>query len=141
MTYQEWIDLYFPTAESAFGKCDVATLAMVAAFPELRRVRGHYECPIWGRRAHWWCVSPKGEIFDPTARQFPSLGLAGEYEEADGGTLVQVGVCMDCGKPIRIPLAEAEQGWRGEYFCSKECENATLAYLNGATFGFGCLTP
>lgn len=40
---------------------------MVEAFPELKRVRGHYHCP-WLSKAqpHWWCVDPDGNIVDPT---------------------------------------------------------------------------
>jgi hypothetical protein len=130
MTYQEWVNQNYPTPEKAYGECEEATSLMAEAFPELRRVKGHFICPDWGKRAHWWCVDPQGNIVDPTAAQFPFWGFAGDYEEALPDTLVQVGVCMDCGSPIEIPLSEAEKGARGPTFCSQACERATLAYLS-----------
>lgn len=133
MTYQQWIDQNYPTAVQAYGACASATLAMVGVFPELRQVKGHYLCPIWGQRAHWWCVTPDGKIVDPTAKQFPSQGTMGEYEEARPGTLIQVGVCMNCGDPIQMIMAEAESGVTPPTFCSDACEKTTLAYLNGGS--------
>lgn len=84
--------------------CGSATEDMVATFPELRRVRGHY-----GYHTHWWCVTPDGEIVDPTAKQFPP-GL--EYKEYTGPD--PVGKCMWCGELV----------WNYDYgssACSKDC--------------------
>ena len=129
--YRNWIEVFYPTEKQAYANCLSATQEMVEEFPELRRVRGHYDCPIWGERAHWWCVDPDGSIVDPTAVQFPSRGaFAASYHEAQRKTLVQVGVCMNCGEPIRVTLEAAENGDQGSTFCSDACENRTLAYLN-----------
>lgn len=97
---------------------------MAEAFPELRQVKGHIYDTFWGKRAHWWCVAPEGEIVDPTATQFPALE---RYEEYRAGDKVCVGVCMDCGTKLwadpTIPYDSR--------FCSKRCEDATINYLNG----------
>lgn len=90
--YRQWIANHQPTDPR--GQCANMTLAMAEAFPELRRVRGHYVCPFDGRRPHWWMVSPSGEIIDPTAEQFASCGL-GEYEEYVGPE--PKGHCLNCG--------------------------------------------
>lgn len=94
------------------GKCKVMSEALVAADPTLTLVRGHYYCPWWGERQHWWCVRPDGEIVDPTKDQFPSKGL-GEYVPFDG--MVQ---CAECGKE----MTEEEASFYGRYpFCSNRC--------------------
>jgi hypothetical protein len=118
--YAAWIDATYPTRESAYGQCDEATARMVAAFPELKRVRGHYHCILWGERAHWWCVSPEGDIVDPTARQFPSRG--GHYEPWQEGEPEPTGMCPECGGLC----------YEGASVCSDECGRAYTAYLNSA---------
>jgi hypothetical protein len=90
---------------------------MVAVFPELRRVRGHYYCPIWGERAHWWLVAPDGLIVDPTAAQFPSLG-GGEYVEWEEGREEPTGICPQCGDHV----------YGGGTCCSEDCHRAYVAY-------------
>ena len=43
--YQAWAAVHVgTTAEDCYGRCEWATLAMQAAFPEMTRVRGHYYC-------------------------------------------------------------------------------------------------
>lgn len=96
MSYHSWIEKHYPTPESAYGKCAEATTAMLAAFPELRRVRGHYYCMIWGERAHWWLVTSDGQVVDPTAAQFPSGGR-GVYEPWTEGADESTGKCPNCG--------------------------------------------
>lgn len=118
--YQAWIDANVPNKEAAYGKCAEVTLAMQSAFPELRRVRGFYHCPIWGRRTHWW-LQDGDEIVDPTSKQHPSNGI-GQYQEVKDETEIPTGVCADCGEPV----------YNGDYFCSNECELKTVAYLNTA---------
>ena len=78
------------------GTCAKATQDLVAKFPDLRRVRGHYYCQYWGEREHWWCVAPDGTIVDPTASQFPSLG-GGKYIEWQEGEEEPIGRCINCG--------------------------------------------
>ena len=70
-----WIATWL-AANDPYGACRAACDAMLLAFPELRLVRGHYLCPLWGDREHWWLVDPGGAIVDPTAAQFPTRGHA-----------------------------------------------------------------
>ena len=80
-----------------YGDCADVTRNMVAKDPSLTRVRGFYHCPQWGRRAHWWLKDATGRVLDPTAAQFPSMGL-GSYEEYDAlKHPTPVGRCMQCG--------------------------------------------
>lgn len=115
--YQDWItDL----GSNLFGRCRGVTKEMVEAFPELRRVRGHYHCPIWGKRAHWWCVAPDGSIVDPTVSQFPSRGI-GEYVLLDETAPIPTGKCPDCGEYVY-----------GTTFCNDSCERRTAEYLRSS---------
>lgn len=118
--YQSWIEAHYPTQESAYGHCDDATLAMQAAFPELRRIRGHYYCFTWGPRTHWWLITEAGEIIDPTAIQFPSEGH-GEYEPWLEGAEEPSGKCPECGGYV----------YGGGTVCSEACARAYGAYLMG----------
>lgn len=123
-TYGEWIERYVSAQPDRFvrGKCDAATRAMVAEFPELRRACG-FAHTTWGADQHWWCVTPDGRVVDPTVSQFPMV----TYEEIDpvaDRDLIPTGVCMDCGDSV---FAHAT-------FCSEPCEARTRAYLLG-----GCL--
>jgi hypothetical protein len=112
--YQQWIAAHQPTDPR--GKCVDTTKAMAEAFPELRRVRGHYLCPFDGRRAHWWLVTPEGRIIDPTVEQFASCGM-GDYEEYVGPE--PTGHCLNCGALL----------YSSEGFCNAECAMETAEYL------------
>jgi hypothetical protein len=79
--YAKWIAENRPA--DPWGQCEALTRLMATAFPELRRVRGHYGCPVQGRLPHWWMVTLDGQIVDPTQDQFASKG-AGSYEEYEG---------------------------------------------------------
>jgi len=116
--YSDWIQNNYP--DGGYGKCSEATQNMVEFFPELRRVRGHYYCSSWGERAHWWCEvwnekEIKLEIVDPTANQFPSMGL-GHYEEWGDYQEEPTGKCMNCG----------DYCYENRYFCSKGCEATVM---------------
>lgn len=100
-----------------YGKCAEVTQAMAAAFPELKRVRGHYYCLIWGERSHWWLVAPDGSIVDPTAAQFPTKGN-GEYVEWTEGDEEPTGKCANCGGYVY-----------GGTVCSSACYSAMVDYL------------
>jgi len=113
--YSSWMQQSF---EAAYGKCAEITLAMAQACPELKRVRGHYICPIWGEREHWWLIDSTGLIIDPTAIQFPSKGH-GEYIEWVEGTPEPTGICPNCGSYC----------YDNKSFCSDNCELAYMAYL------------
>lgn len=109
-----------PTQESAYGQCAEITQLMITDFPELRRVRGHYYCSMWGKRSHWWCVAPDGSVVDPTAIQFPSRG-AGEYVPHEEGSPEPTGKCPNCGGYC----------YEGRDLCSAACRWSYMAYLNG----------
>lgn len=100
------------------GTCSQATVAMVEAFPELRRVRGHYD-----GHEHWWCVAPDGSVVDPTAAQF-----------CPGGTYVEhvgpepVGKCHYCGSYVWTPYRGCPEA------CSKECYDGLAAEYNFARY-------
>ncbi len=116
MNYQDWITEN--VKDDGYGQCREVTEAMVAAFPELTRVRGHYYCWQWGEREHWWLVDPSGEIIDPTERQFPSKGH-GEYVPWPEGAPEPTGMCPNCGG----------YSYDGNTCCSDRCSNAYLAYI------------
>lgn len=94
------------------GKCKEYVDALIVERPELRAVRGHYHCPIWGKQAHWWAEDEHGNVIDPTVKQFPSGGM-GEYVEFDG--FIE---CAECGKMVPEEQASID----GNYaFCSNTC--------------------
>lgn len=90
--YEFWID---NNVTETYGTCNQVTQQMVIEFPDLTRVRGHYLCPLWGQREHWWLVDPEGEIVDPTKKQFPSKGT-GQYIPLKEGTPEPTGKCPNC---------------------------------------------
>lgn len=93
------------------GKCKKICESIAAVDPGWRLVRGHYVCPFWGSRAHWWLESTDGVIYDPTVFQFPSS--IGDYEEFDG-----VVECAECGKRMKEEDASFDSNYA---FCSGEC--------------------
>lgn len=119
--YREWITAN--VQGDGLGQCASVTQLMILSFPELIRVRGHYMDPCWGPREHWWCKTSDGEIVDPTAAQFPSVG-ASEYIEFEDGSEEPIGKCLECGEYCW----ESEGG--NSNFCSPGHERSYLAYLN-----------
>lgn len=115
--YREWIEQHPWGA----GQCAEATTAMVAAFPELRRVRGHVFLMGTAKTpTHWWCVAPDGEVVDPTRHQFPNLV---GYDEWTEGSEEPVGRCCECGGYIY-----ASSGY-SDTVCSDDCRKAYESYL------------
>lgn len=106
--HTQWIKAR--SLNGVLGECAKATREMQSVFPGLVRVRGHYHCAAWGRRAHWW-LKDGSEIVDPTETQFPSCGL-GTYEEWIEGSEEPVGKCMICGDEC----FESRGG--GQHWCS-----------------------
>ena len=93
-------------------KCLQFCQKAVAENPDLTLVRGYYHCPIFGKQQHWWTVDKGGNIYDPTALQFPSKGT-GVYEPFGGFVN-----CAECDKA----MAEEEADFEGRYaFCSTAC--------------------
>lgn len=93
LQYKEWIRQH---VGDALGNCKEYSEAMARAFPELKVTRGHYYCPTWGRREHWWLTDVQNEVVDPTMMQFPSMGT-GKYEEWEEGAKEPTGKCINCG--------------------------------------------
>jgi hypothetical protein len=131
MTYDAWITQFeqraldrvsnitdFPEAQrqriALRGTCQWAVIEMVTAFPELRKVRGHYNG--W---PHWWCATPDGTIVDPTRKQFGDPG--GDYVEYTGPD--PIGKCMECGE-----LVWTREQSGSSAACSRECLTALEAY-------------
>jgi hypothetical protein len=95
------------------GKCKELAEEAVHADPSLRLVRGFYHCPMWGKQAHWWAVTPDGTVVDPSVKQFPTAGLMAEYEEFDG--MIE---CEFCQKSV-----PEDNAYRYEHhaYCSYTC--------------------
>jgi hypothetical protein len=115
--YQDWIDNYIKH-NKVTGECFSVTIKMQATFPELVRVRGHYYCPWWGERAHWW-LKDGAEIIDPTAFQFPSGGR-GAYIEWDESQPEPTGICANCG----------DHCYDGRFCCGEPCEMEFMGSLD-----------
>jgi hypothetical protein len=122
--YEQWIANHQPTDPR--GQCVEMTAKMAAAFPELRRIRGHYVCPLEGRRAHWWLVTAEGRIVDPTVEQFQSNG-AGDYEEYIGPE--PTGNCLNCGGLLFGALAFCNTVCAAE--CAEFCLSGGSISVNG----------
>lgn len=122
--YVEWIRWFADRHDGDVnGECEDATDAMVAAFPELRRVRGHVTmlaAPDGDTRPwpHWWCVTPEGEIVDPTRAQFPGPL---DYEEHDEDRGEPSGVCPNCSGLV----------YGGGTCCSDRCHDEYASYVMG----------
>jgi predicted nucleic acid-binding Zn ribbon protein len=115
--YLDWIK---QNVTDKYGKCKEVTEKMAEAFPELQRVRGHYHCPIWGKRDHWWLTTEDGEIVDPTAGQFPSGGL-GEYAPWEEGSPEPTGMCPNCGGDV----------YDNKTCCSDKCSREYARFCMG----------
>ena len=70
---------------------------MIKQFPELKLIRGHYFCMVWGERMHWWLQTLADDIIDPTVIQFPTKGN-GVYEPWDETQKQPTGKCPNCGE-------------------------------------------
>ena len=123
--YAEWIELHYPTPQSALKQCEPAVHAMILNFPELTIVRGQavVEEPhgfIPTKTHHWWCINPEGEVIDPTAHQYPKRILS--YEPLDESKRDPTGKCPNCGcisyaSTCLTPL------------CSEKCSKEYKKYL------------
>jgi hypothetical protein len=114
--YSDYIAGLGLTQQTAYGKCKETCEEMLKHFPELTLRAGFYECPIWGRREHWWLTDPAGNLIDPTAVQFPSQGI-GDYKSLEPDKRPR-GKCPNCG----------EYCYNGEYV-HVECDEDYRRYL------------
>lgn len=94
--YAAWIEA-FHVRVNARGQCAEATQEMGAAFPELRRVRGHVMTRAGYERAHWWLETVGGEVVDPTELQFDEYGGVLAYLPWDESQPEPTGKCLNCG--------------------------------------------
>ena len=113
--YQDWINQHYPTSLSTRLKCKVISHRMVTEFPELKVVRGQIEveepCGLPPTKTqHWWCISPEGEVIDPTSHQYPTRILT--YQPVDESKGEPTGKCMNCGDIC----------YNGSQFCKRKCE-------------------
>ena len=115
--YQEWINNWL-SKNDPYGKCKDACQEMSIAFPELKMVRGHYWCPYWNTREHWWLIIGE-EIIDPTVSQFPSNGVCAEYTPWDESQKEPTGICPNCG----------EYAYDSKTCCSEKCDREYAAYI------------
>lgn len=131
--YVDWMDAYAARfADKPLklrGMCREACEEMLAAFPELKQVRGHvmdYTQADYPQ-AHWWLVLEvpiEGAedllfdtlIIDPTRSQYG----APLYDPWDESQQEPTGKCPNCG----------EYCFNGDYCCTKSCHDAYLAYCN-----------
>lgn len=113
-SYLQWTEEH--VGPDPHGQCKEVTEQMAAAFPELRRVRGHYVCPSDGPQTHWWMVTPDGTVLDPTKEQFASKGQ-GAYEPHEGPE--PTGTCLNCGG-----LVYGETS-----FCNSNCTKEFASYI------------
>jgi len=121
-SYERWIARYlerFTCPAATLGRCREASVEIARAFPELRVVRGHVRC-AWGRRGHWWTVTPDGEIVDPTAAQF-TCGIDAYEEYRPGHTARSCAIATRRARVV--PAVEPGGDWhapgenlRGVYF-------------------------
>ncbi len=116
--YRIYIQNTFPTKDSAYGKCENATIQMMKIFPELKRVRGHVDCILRGVKEHWW-LKDGDEIIDPTSAQFVIIGTD-QYEEWDETKPEPTGKCGNCGAYC----------YNGDYCCSQRCKKIVKDYMN-----------
>jgi len=116
--YQNWID---KNVEIPQNNCESYSQDMLDTFPELIRVRGHYDEPCIGKRPHWWLKTKDGLIVDPTAEQFSGPKLYYFYEEWDESQPEPTGKCPNCGGYC----------YDGLYVCSDKCEKEYSDYING----------
>jgi len=116
--YRIYIQNTFPDKNSAYGKCEIATVNMQMIFPELKRVRGHVDCCMRGVQEHWW-LKDGDEIVDPTKAQFMIIS-DDQYKEWDEGREEPTGKCGNCG----------DYCYGGEHCCSDECSKIVLDYMN-----------
>lgn len=117
--YTTWIT---KNVEDTFRTCAEVTTRMLAAFPELTRVRGHYKEIIGNvKHQHWWLTDPDGEIVDPTREQFTCRSPLDEYIPWIEGSPEPQGMCRWCGN----------LSWLAPDYCSESCLRKLDAEYNG----------
>jgi hypothetical protein len=114
--YAAWIQQHVPSDPS--GMCDDITRQMADAFPELKRVRGHYDAGH-KRYSHWWLVTQDGAIVDPTEAQF--VNVPGWHDPHDESGPEPTGKCPNCSGYV----------YDGGTVCGDVCADAYARYCMG----------
>jgi len=130
--YERWIDDNVDKETRGYGKCEEITELMCKAFPELQRRKGFIDTPLWGRREHWWTLTPDRRIVDPTARQFPLCVVFPSKEHAELiytdltdltlgelADVVPTGRCWNCDDDV----------YHENTFCSDSCYRSAVRSL------------
>ena len=123
--YELWVAENVPDPHMA---CAETTLSMVAAFPELRRVRGHIYTSTGHSRPHWWCVGANGTIVDPTVVQFVGHCV---YDQWDESQEEPTSKCLYCG----------DLCYDRKEHCSITCLEANTKYLDSIGTEYGPIPP
>lgn len=128
--YKKWIDQNYPTTESALGNCHQACKAMKQAFPELEQTNGFAHLSYNNvEQPHWWLKDSKGNIVDPTYRQFEGH-LILEYQEIDDSHPARNHPrrkCCNCGEYFY----ETPEAIKFSPCCTNRCVQEYTDYLNG----------
>ncbi len=126
--YKDWIDKH-KEEKALLARCSLSTDEMVEAFPELEKVAGTVRFLGGGGSEHFWCVTPSGDVVDPTVSQFDSPVTS--YRPFEPGDEVYVDKCMNCGMEIYKEIQDLKEKGHSECMCSDECEKSFVAWQNG----------
>ena len=105
LKYELWISKEgYDDPQKALQQCLEATEKMVKEFPELRVAKGvvwsktnpdNFHPKFFKQYEHAWCVTPEGEVVDPTVDQYVLIGKV-EYKEFDLSK--PISKCKGCGQ-------------------------------------------
>ena len=98
--YSSWINSWTSQYKGVVrGRCRPVSEAMVNDFPELKLSRGFVMTRGGVEFEHWWCVTPDGDVVDPTVSQFDPYHGVLDYSEYDISVHGKepCGRCINCG--------------------------------------------
>ena len=117
--YMEWIDNY---EGDIYRKCKEVSEEMNNIFPELIICKGLVKIIENGKwYQHQWLKDFKGNIIDPTAKQW---ALIEEYREVKENDLKPVGKCCNCGEWVFGRFINS-------LFCSDNCSKEYVNFIGG----------
>lgn len=116
--YDKWISNY---KGNIYRRCKEVSEEMQKEFPELKIVKGLVTIiENFKQYQHQWLEDDKGNIIDPTAKQWQHIVEYTQIDENDRDKIPN-GRCINCG------------GWcfgKRSYTCSDECDKENLKILN-----------
>lgn len=126
---RHYIDLRWYVGAICRYQCEGASEELVSQFPtSLRRVRGHVvELNSGNAIEHWWCESSKGEVFDPTWRQFnrPEGNI---YYELPDDAPEPTGECQWCRRYLWEAYPDCTELCIGELSFIRHADQVTSGY-------------